>query len=246
MTDCTVDRAVTSGSVPASLPALLLRLTCLLGLCVLGACGGTAQVPAPAPKVATGIVYTDPPAGGWRLVRNASSTSTRLVLDLIGPTGTKGRGVGFNLRSDGTVRFAKFASGSYINDLGVFQLTNKHGATSVVTGQPVANDVGAIVGGIKEQGRVLTVGAFQKDRRWPAQALDQPLFQVAIEFDPAQASAHAGGEEIPLTFLRARSIPENIGDNPEDPKASVGSWAYDYRIDEVQVSVGTLHARWAL
>jgi hypothetical protein len=212
----------------------------VLGL--LAACGGhsTPRAATPAP-VATGLDYVDPdPSADWRLVRDPSSTVTRVVLNLVGPSGMKGRGVAFNLRSDGTVKFAKFANGSYINDLGVFRLTNKYGAISVMTGAFATNDVGTIVGGVKEGGRVLTVGAFQKDRRWPAQALDQPLYQIAIAFDSAQALPQ--GTPIPLAFVKARSIPEDIGDNPEDPGASVASWAYQYRIDDVKVAVGKLVA----
>jgi hypothetical protein len=215
---------------------------CLAVLALLGACGGDPAA-APVAKAASGLDYTDPAPGGWRLVRDTSSTATRVVLNLVGPAGAKGRGVGFNLRSDGTVKFGRFAGGAYLHDLGVFQLTNKHGAISVVTGKPAANDVGALVGGVKEQGRVLTVGAFQKDRRWPAQAVDQPLYQIAVELDPARAPSLHTGDALPLTFLKARSIPEHIGDNPEDPKANRGTWAYDYRIDDIQVSVGTLVAQ---
>lgn len=212
-------------------------------LALLGACGGGSSSSAPVATSATGLAYTDPAGTSWRLVKDNSSTPTRLVLNLVGPTGQKGRGVGFNLRSDGTVKFAKFASGSYINDLGVFQLTNKHGATSVVYGTPATKDVGALVGGVKEDGRVLSVGAFQKDRRWPAQALDRPLYQVAITIDPAQAASFTSGTAIPLTFLKARSIPEYIGDNPEDPNGNRATWAYDYQIDDIQVAVGKLVAQ---
>jgi hypothetical protein len=106
---------------------------------------------------------------------------------------------------------------------------------------PVVNDIGTIVGGVKEGGRMLTVGAFQKDRRWPAVDLGQPLYQVAIAFDASQKLA--SGTAIPLTFVRARSIPENIGDNPEDPSANPATWAFQYQIDDVTVAVGTLVAR---
>jgi len=207
---------------------------------LLAGCGHDST-PAPAPvRAAVGLDYTDPDPGGWRLVRNPSSTVTHLVLDLIGPDGEKGRGVAFNLRSDGTVKFAKFANGSYINDLGVFQLGEKRGVLNVVDGTRVTNDVGAIVGGVKDGGRVLTVGAFQKDRRWPAQPLDQPLYQVAIDFDRGQALPT--GTAIPLTFVKARSIPENIGDNPDDTEANPVTWAYQYRIDDVRIAVGKLVA----
>jgi hypothetical protein len=208
----------------------------LLGL--LAACGHGSS-PATT-HVAVGLDYTDPDTDGWRLVRNPSSTVTHLVLDLVGPDGERGRGVGFNLRSDGTVKFAKFASGSYINDLGVFQLTSKRTVLNVIDGTPVTNDVGAIVGGVKDGGRALSVGAFQKDRRWPAQDLGQPLYQIAIAFDPAQSLA--SGTAITLSVVKARSIPEDIGDNPSDPGANPATWAFQYRIDDVQVAVGKLVA----
>lgn len=220
-------------------PRLALSLAVLA---LLGACGGSgAPPPPPAPPAATGLAYTDPAGTGWRLVKDASSTAARLVLNLVGPAGEKGRGVAFNLRSDGAVKFAKFANGTYINDLGVFQLGNKHGALSVVDGTPVAKDVGAIVGGVKEGGRVLSVGAFQKDRRWPAQALDRPLYQIAIAFDAGQGLA--AGAELSLAFVRGRSIPDYIGDDPDDPNANRATWAYDYRIDDVRVAVGKLVAQ---
>ncbi|MBI3131406.1 MAG: hypothetical protein HYZ13_08615 [Acidobacteria bacterium] len=84
-----------------------------------------------------------------------------------------------------------------------------------IYGELATKDVTALVGGLKEGGRVLSVGAFQKDRRWPSQALDRALFQIAIDLDATQAAGLAAGTEIPLTFLRARSIPDYIGDNPQ-------------------------------
>lgn len=52
-------------------------------------------------RLASALAYTDPTSGTYRLVRNATlSTSTHLVLDLLGPAGTQGRGVGFYLSAD--------------------------------------------------------------------------------------------------------------------------------------------------
>ena len=64
--------------------------------------GGTASSPA-FTRTASALAYADPTGGAYRLVRNASlSTATHLVLDLLGPAGTSGRGVGFYLSADTT------------------------------------------------------------------------------------------------------------------------------------------------
>src|SRR5271169_1623878 len=69
--------------------------------------------------------YTDPKSTGWRLVKDSTSTKTRLVLALVGPSGTTTRGVGFNLQAPGAVRWATFtSSGLPIEDTGVLELKN--------------------------------------------------------------------------------------------------------------------------
>ena len=88
----------------------------LLSLAGLLACGGGGGQPAPP-----GLVYTDPPAAGYRFVRNATlSTPTHLVLDLVGPGGDRGRGVTFALTlAPGPVAWAKVAPGDpqYLQNL---------------------------------------------------------------------------------------------------------------------------------
>lgn len=198
--------------------------------------------PPPAPTTSSGFAYTDPQGTGWRLVKNASSTSTHLVLDLVGPADQKGRGVGFNLRSDGSVKFARFPNGSYVNDLGVFALGNKTGPVSIYGGK-AAKDVFISVGGVKEDGKLLTVGVYQKDRRQPAQRLGVPLYQVAIDFDAERTTRLAPGTRIPITFMHARSIPEDIGDNPESKTFDAYTVFDKYRIEDVSIAVGTLVAQ---
>ncbi len=62
--------------------------------------GGTASSPV-FTRLASALAYTDPTSGTYRLVKNtALSTGTHLVLDLLGPAGTQGRGVGFYLTAD--------------------------------------------------------------------------------------------------------------------------------------------------
>ncbi|WP_005033954.1 hypothetical protein [Holophaga foetida] len=59
-------------------------------------CGGGSSSPS-TPK-ASGLVYTNPASGTYRLVRNADlSTTTHLVLDLVGPLSGTGSGVSVTL-----------------------------------------------------------------------------------------------------------------------------------------------------
>jgi hypothetical protein len=131
--------------------------------------------PPPAP-LATSLQYTDPSStSGWRLVKNASSTPTRLVLDLVGPAGVKTRGVGFNLQGLPGVKFGLFENGLPLQDTGVYQLSS----AANVPNEPVA-----LMGGLKK-GNLLTVGIYQKDRVHTAKDSGAPLLQVAVEFDAA-------------------------------------------------------------
>ena len=69
-------------------------------LLMLLACGGGSSSSVPP---ATALVYTDPtdPAQ-WRLVKDATSTPTHLVLDLMAPAGVSGMGVTLILNVDGS------------------------------------------------------------------------------------------------------------------------------------------------
>lgn len=65
--------------------------------------GVTGATSSPFEITEPGLVYVDPPAGGkLRLVRNAASTQTQVVLDLVAAVDLTGYSVGFNLPLDTT------------------------------------------------------------------------------------------------------------------------------------------------
>lgn len=203
-------------------------LTLLLGL----GCGGgshpAAPTPAPTPAPAQSLVYTDPTGTGWRLVKDSSSTATKIVLNLVGPSGLKTRGVGFNLKAPAGVKFMAFSNGLPINDSGVYQLS--------ALGSTDPSEPLAITGGVKT-GNILSVGIYQKDRDQPAQDSGSPLCQIALQFD-ASASLSTGAQ-LGLSILKAKVIPEDIGLVTDD------TWTLSRKMvmPDIAIAVGTLTAR---
>lgn len=206
------------------------------------ACGGAATGPGPElPPASAGLVYEDPSGSEWNLVRNAASTDTHLILDLVGPSGTKFRGVGFNLLSDGSVAYARMGAAGYVRDTGVFKLQSTYANYPV---EPVL-----LAGGLKQDGKLLTVGIYQKDRYWPSVQVNKPVAQIAIDFDPAKTAALTPGTVIPLRITKAKALPSYIGTMPADPSdGSFSNWAsvlyaYNSSIVPVQIAVGTLKTK---
>ncbi|HJW09929.1 MAG TPA: hypothetical protein VJ483_09865 [Holophagaceae bacterium] len=182
----------------ASLPAAAASLAAVLLL----ACGGgsssssstSAAPPAPA---ATSLKYTDPAGTDWRLVKDAASTPTHLVLDLVGPAGTLTRGVAFNLQSDAAkVAWGK-VNNAYIEDLGVFEL---------VADATDPNEPRLLLGGFK--GGMLSVADVQKLPIYTSKDAGQPLFRIAVDL-PTSGQLHAG-DQIPLNVSKARTLKDNF------------------------------------
>ncbi len=143
----------------------------LLGLATLLACGGGGGggTPAPPPKtIADTLTYTNPTAGNYRLVRDSTSTQSRLVLDLVGPATGTAHGVAFILTLSGSASWTN--PDSYTQNV-AFSL----GSTPQILSR-------------KLSGNTLQVGIFQKSKATgqnptPATAvsLNQTLAKVSLD-----------------------------------------------------------------
>jgi hypothetical protein len=165
-------------------------LVSFIALAALAGCGSST---------ATQLQYTDPKSSDWRLVKDPATTKSRLVLALVGPSGTTGRGVGFNLQAGTAARWSTFQSGLPVDDAGVFELLNSQP-------DPTSPDDPILLDGGVMEGNILTVGIFQKDRRVSAKDVGSPLLRIAIEL-----GANAKSGAIPLQVLKAKMLPGDIG-----------------------------------
>lgn len=155
------------------------------------ACGGSDRTaPAPAPPApAPKLIYTDPAGGDYRLVRNASlSSDTHLVLDLVGPSGTLGRGLAFRLSVDA----AKAA-------------WTKPSASDADLLAPLILDLGSAPRILKTKvtGGTLETAFSQKGAAVSAKALNGVLARVAL--DPKTGATGT----LSLAAAQAQLLPEN-------------------------------------
>ena len=216
------------------MPARLSLAFLLAGLILSAtACAGgstssqpAGSTPAPTPVPATTLAYTDPSGAGWRLLKDPSSTTTRVVLNLVGPAGQMTRGVGFNLKAPPGVKFDVFDGGLPVHDTGVYQLLSAVGDVN----EPVA-----LVAGVKP-GNLLSVGIYQKDRTHAAKDSGTTLCQIALLLDPAAPASK--GTTLSLSVPKAKVIPEDIGATTDE------TWILDRKMQMagVTVAVGTLTA----
>jgi hypothetical protein len=186
-----------------------MRTAALLVL-LAAACGQNAVHPAQQPTTtsptpATTLTYTDPDTDGWRLVQDPASTPTHLLLDLVGPSGFMTRGAAFNMKLPAGLLPRAFPETRHpVKDLGVYQLYNTQPKNGVRD-----PDEPVLLAGVWKPGGLLSVGVFQKDRREPAKDSGAPLFQIAIELDPA-TPINSGTRLLPL-ISKAKYIAEDIG-----------------------------------
>src|SRR5262249_31436087 len=187
---------------------LLAMRRALTALFLCTACSQSAP-PAPSQQIApfvaaTSLTYVDPPPRGWRLVRDPASTPTRLLLDLVGPTGVKPGGPASTLQRPVGVRARAFDEPRFpVRDLGVYQLLTSKPLHGSDPQEPV------LLAGAVKPGNLLTVGVFQKDRRVSAKESGVPLFQIALELAPGFTLA--SGQRLDLQITKARYVAEDIG-----------------------------------
>ncbi|MBL0210310.1 MAG: hypothetical protein IPQ13_05280 [Holophagaceae bacterium] len=169
-------------------------VACLLLLSLASACsggGGGATTPPPPPKtIADTLTYTDPSGAGFRLVRNASlSTSSKLVLDLTGPAGN-GHGVAFIVSADQSkVTWSNPPSSSTLAANLAFNL---------------GSGTQAFIG--KSSGDQLQGAAFQKPGT-AAVNMAQPLMRISLDLK----SSIPVNTSVPLSFTSGNQLPASGG-----------------------------------
>lgn len=149
----------------------ILLLCATLGLGLVLACGGgggsTNDGNSGSTTPATGLAYQDPSGSGWRLVKNPASSANHLVLDLVPPTGTSGRGVGLTFQADAAkLQWAKVNGGdaTLLHAGNVYQLGSGTPATLAM-----------------ESAGSLRLGLFQKGKGAAANYGSTGVLSVALE-----------------------------------------------------------------
>lgn len=138
-----------------------------LALAGLLACGGGGGGSS-APPTATSLAYTDPTSGTYKLVKNASSSGSHLVLDLVGPSTGTAVGVAITLNADtAKVAWVDVPAG---------------GTTSVLmqNGTQFTLGSGTPIQKAKATGTTLQATVAQKAPTAPT-SLNGPLLRVALD-----------------------------------------------------------------
>ena len=142
-----------------------------IALATLGACSGGSNSPNNPPATSTRLDYTNPTSGTYLLVKDATSTTTHLVLNLMGPAGTFTTGLGFILNADSSkVTWSKPAS------------------TDTILAHNSLFDLGTApqLAVAKSSGNQLQVGFYQKGTTKPVVTLTAAsiLASVAVDLNP--------------------------------------------------------------
>lgn len=189
-----------------------LTLLGTLGLALSVACGGGGGGGGTTPTpVATSLSYTDPTgvaATEYKLVKNNTSTSTHLILDLMGPaTPTTGNGASFELTTDTTkTTWVKVAApdAELIHEGTTFALGT---APKLIKAKLSAANA------------TLTAGLFQKGTGAPA-AVDgtKALAQVSLDLKAGIAPG-----DVALSVVGAKCFLSDASGNPAAITVKVGT-----------------------
>lgn len=163
-----------------------------LSLGFLFACsgGGDKNTPPAPPSKATGLGYTDPASGDFRLVKDSASNGSKIVLDLVGPATGQGRGVSFTFTVDATkASLVKVVDvdPEYVQNGSVFSLGNAP----------------QVLKGIKQDG-TLHVTVSQKGAGNP-RGLGGVLVRIAVQFK--QEAGLTVGTTIPISVTEGQYLP---------------------------------------
>lgn len=168
-------------------------LSALLGIAALVGCGGGGGGSAPPPPAAVStLVYTAPTSVGaaeFQWVKNATkSTASHLVLDLIGPTGVSGRGVGFYLSAD-----ANKVTWSKVDPTDA----------ELVRNEAFTLGSGSLLLKAKFAGDQLQAGVYQKDPAAAAKPFGAStvLVSVALDMKPGAATGPVTLSTVPNKSL---------------------------------------------
>lgn len=182
---------------------LLLAPLAALAL-LLGCGGGNGSSSSPTP--ASSLAYTDPTSTGWRLTKDSSSTSTCLVLSLVGPSTTTARGVALTLSAPtAKLTYAKFSDGMYIQDGGVFTLYVSD-----------STEAQLLAGGVKNG--ELNLGLFQKGTTQSAKNCGKPLLKFALGLASGATTGNTS-----LTISKAKILNASSSPSLEDISVAVGT-----------------------
>jgi hypothetical protein len=159
-----------------------------LALVGLMACGGGGSNPPPTPA-ATSLAYSDPAAGTYKLMKNASSSGVHMIFDLVGPSTGTASGISITLSADTTkATWVDVPAG------GTTALLMQNGTQfSLGTGTPIQK--------AKATGNVLQATVAQKGLAAPA-SLNGPLLRVALDLKTGQGIIQ--GTAIPLSADAAK------------------------------------------
>ncbi len=196
----------------------LLTASSLLAVAGLVACGGGGGGSSPAPTpTATALTYTDPTSGTYLLKKDAASSGSHLVLDLVGPTAGTASGVTLTLNADTSkVAWTNVASTDPANTL------VQNGAQfSLGTGTPIllARTYGSttLMATVAQKGLTVT----------PA-SLNGVLLKVALDLKPNLGLAQGTTISLSADGTKSLVLDGTKGSAPIGP---------------ITVSVGTLTAQ---